>query len=90
MSNNIAEIKNKERVINELMRFIKKVLADPQICDKAIAIARKHMDQKDSDHLIAEELSSLTSVKIPIEFSEADRLFLHVLKEVVKDEQALY
>ncbi|WP_417584213.1 hypothetical protein [Nitrincola sp.] len=90
MSNNIAEIKNKERVINELMRFIKKVLADPQICDKAIAIARKHMDQKDADHLIAEELSSLTSVKIPIEFSEADKLFLHVLKEVVKDEQALY
>ncbi|TVQ73106.1 MAG: hypothetical protein EA373_01785 [Oceanospirillales bacterium] len=90
MSNNIAEIKNKDRVINELMRFIKKVLAEPEICEKAIAIARKHIDKKDADHLIAEELSAITSVKIPIEFSDADKLFLHVLKEVVRDEQALY
>jgi hypothetical protein len=87
---NITEIKNKERVINELMRFIRKVLADPSICEVALSVARKHIDKKDADQLIAEELSSLTSVKIPIEFNEADKLFLHVLKEVVRDEQALY
>lgn len=88
--NNISEMKNKDRVINELMRFIRKVLADPQICDKALAIARKHIDHKDADTLIAEELSSLTSVKIPTEFSDADKLFLQVLKEVVRDEHAMY
>ncbi|WP_151705138.1 hypothetical protein [Nitrincola alkalilacustris] len=86
----ISEIKNKERVINELMRFIRKVLADPKLCEQALMIARKHIDKKDADMLIADELSTTTSVKIPIEFSDADRLFLHVLKEAVRDEQALY
>ncbi|KAA0874288.1 hypothetical protein [Nitrincola tapanii] len=88
--NNISEIKNKERVINELMRFIRKVLADPQICPVALEVARKHIDSKNADVLIADELSSLTSVKIPVEFSDADKLFLQVLKDVVRDEQALY
>jgi hypothetical protein len=42
---------------------------------------------------IANEISDTTSVHIPEdpkEHSEADRLFLELLKEVVREEQALY
>jgi len=86
----VAEIKNKERVINELMGFIRKVLVEPEICETALAIARKHINEENADVLIADELSAATNVKIPVEHSDADALFLHILKEVVKDEQALY
>jgi len=86
----ISDIKNKERVIDELLRFIRKVLVEPEICTAAKEIARKHLNEKDVDRLIAEELSATTNVKIPFEFSDADELFIQLLKEVVKDEQALY
>lgn len=86
----VTEIKNKDRVINELMLFIRKVLSEPEICDKATAIARKHVNDANADVLIADELSATTNVKIPVEHSDADALFLQVLKDVVKDEQALY
>ena len=87
---NLSEIRNQERVIDELMRFIRKVLSEPEICDTAKQIARKYINEKDCDQLIAEELSATTNVKIPIEHSDADRLFLEVLKDVIRDEKALY
>lgn len=87
---NVSDIKNKERVIEELLRFTRKVLADPSICEQAKAIARKHMKAEHSNQLIADELSSTTSVRIPLEHSEADTLFLELLKDVVADETALY
>lgn len=86
----VAEIKNKDRVINELMLFIRKVLSEPEISTKAVEIARKHINDPNADVLIADELSSTTNVKIPVEHSDADRLFLQVLKDVVRDETALY
>jgi len=86
----IAEIKNKERVINELLRFIRKVLVEPDISEKALEIARKHFNDANAKDLIAEELSSTTNVKIPLEQSDADRLFLELLIDVVRDENALY
>lgn len=86
----VSEIKNKERVINELMLFIRKVFDEPQICEIAKEIARKHIDKQDANQLIAEELSATTNVKIPIEQSDADQLFLQTLKDLVRDEQALY
>ncbi|MGB0467569.1 MAG: hypothetical protein ACPGF7_08595 [Pontibacterium sp.] len=86
----IAEIKNKERVINELMLFIRKVLSEPEICEAALEIARQHLNDPNADVVIADALSAATNVKIPVEHSDADKLFLQVLKDVVKDEQALY
>jgi len=86
----IAEIKNKERVINELMSFIRKVLVEPEICEKALEIAREHLNDENAEILIADKLSAVTNIKIPIEHSEADKLFLEVLIDVIKDEQALY
>ncbi|BBB31276.1 MULTISPECIES: hypothetical protein [Neptunomonas] len=86
----IAEIKNKERVIKELTLFIRKVFSEPEICAIAKDIARKHLNSPNANVLIADELSSLTNVKIPIEHSEADEMFLDLLKDIVKDETALY
>lgn len=86
----IAEIKNKERTIDELTAFIRKVLIEPDICSTALQIAREHLHDEHAEQVIAEKLSAITNVKIPIEHSEADRLFLDILINVIKDEQALY
>lgn len=86
----IAEIKNKERVINELMSFIRKVLVEPEICETAVNIAREHLNDENARTVIAEKVSATTNIKIPFEHSEADELFIDVLIDVIKDEQALY
>ncbi|GGC11205.1 hypothetical protein GCM10011352_42120 [Marinobacterium zhoushanense] len=86
----VSEIKNKERVIDELLLFVRKVFNEPEICDIAKQIARKHINEKDADQLIADEISNTTNVKIGIEKSDADRLFLELLKDLVRDEKALY
>lgn len=86
----VAEIKNKERVINELMSFIRKVLVEPEICETALSIAREHLNDENAEIVIADKLSASTNIKIPVEHSEADKLFLEVLIDVIKDEQALY
>jgi hypothetical protein len=86
----VSEIKNKERVIKELTLFIRKVFCEPEICTIAKDIARKHLKSPNANVLIADELSAMTSVKIPVEHSEADVLFLELLKDIVEDETALY
>ncbi|GGK85179.1 hypothetical protein [Amphritea balenae] len=85
-----AEIKNKERAIDELVLVLRKIFGEPEICAAALEIARKHINEEHANVKIADELSSLTSIKIPIEHSEADTLFLEMLKDLVRDEQALY
>jgi hypothetical protein len=86
----------KTRVINELRGFIKKLLQDPQILEQSLDIARRHYGEGGSEDVvarIANEISETTSVHIPEdpqEHSEADKLFLELLKEVISEEQALY
>ncbi|MCK0769122.1 MULTISPECIES: hypothetical protein [Chromohalobacter] len=87
----------KVRIINELREFIKKLLQDPAILEQSLTIARAHYtDDGDNRQMwatIANEISDNTSVHIPEdpnEHSEADRLFLEVLKEVVDEGKALY
>ncbi|MCK2182930.1 hypothetical protein [Halomonas getboli] len=86
----------KTRVINELRSFIKKLLQDPKILEQSLTIARERLGEGDQANVmaqIANEISDTTSVHIPEdpkEHSEADRLFLELLKEVVREEQALY
>ena len=48
------------------------------------------MGKENALQLIADELNGQTSVHIGLERSEADELFLELLIDVVKDEQALY
>ncbi|MDI5984392.1 hypothetical protein QLQ85_06300 [Halomonas sp. M4R5S39] len=86
----------KTRVINELRGFIKKLLQDPRILEQSLEIARRQLSEGSKSEAmarIANEISDTTSVHIPedpAEHSEADRLYLEVLKEVVDEEQALY
>ncbi|MGM0984049.1 MAG: hypothetical protein ACQEXG_11575 [Pseudomonadota bacterium] len=85
----------KTRVINELRGFIKKLLQDPKILEQSLDITRRQLAEPGEGVMarIANEISDTTSVHIPEdpqEHSEADRLFLELLKEVVKEEQALY
>ncbi|MBD3658138.1 MULTISPECIES: hypothetical protein [Marinobacter] len=78
------------KVIDELRVFIKKVLSDPTIAVKSVEIARKFRDQPGSDELIAREISANTTIRIPENWSDADRMFLDILHEVLDDEAALY
>ena len=92
----------KVRVINELRHFIKKLLQDPQILEQSLEVARRayreraengYADEQEMMARIANEISDTTSVHIPedpAEHSEADKLYLELLKEVVLEEQALY
>ncbi|MCE0731703.1 hypothetical protein LWH48_02645 [Halomonas sp. G15] len=86
----------KTRVINELRGFIKKLLQDPRILEQSLEIARRHLPEGHSQAVmarIANEISDTTSVHIPedpADHSEADKLFLELLREVVGEEQALY
>lgn len=86
----------KTRVINELRDFIRKLLQDPKILEQSLDIARRHLaegSRSDATVRIANEISETTSVHIPedpAEHSEADKLFLELLREVVNEEQALY
>ncbi|KXS39568.1 MAG: hypothetical protein AWU55_550 [Halomonadaceae bacterium T82-2] len=86
----------KVRVINELRDFIKKLLQDPAILEQSLVIARQRLDQDSGPAALAQianEISDTTSIHIPDDpeaYSEADKLFLELLKEVVSEEKALY
>lgn len=84
------DIRNRDRIIEELRIFIRKILVEPEIIPHSMSVARELIDHEDADKLIAERISDTTNVKIPAEHSDADKLFLELLKEVVRDEQALY
>ena len=84
------DIRNRDRIIEELRIFIRKILVEPEIIPHSMTVARELIDHEDADKLIAERISDTTNVKIPAEHSDADKLFLELLKEVVRDEQALY
>ncbi|MCK0105866.1 hypothetical protein [Marinobacter sp. S0848L] len=78
------------KMIGELRVFIKKVLSDPTIAVKSVDIARKYKGQADADDLIAREISANTTIRIPEAWSDADKMFLEILHEVLDDEDALY
>lgn len=84
------DIRNRDRIIEEMKVFIKKVLVEPEIANRCLAITRELIDEEDADKKIADRISATTSVKIPAQHSDADKLFLQILHEVVRDEKALY
>ncbi len=84
------EIRNRDRTIEEMRIFIKKVLVEPEIVPHCLQIARQLIDEDNADQKIAEQISGTTNVKIPNDHSDADKLFIELLKEVVRDEKALY
>ncbi|HEY5718121.1 MAG TPA: hypothetical protein VIS52_06460 [Motiliproteus sp.] len=90
MSSTATDIRNRDRTIEELRVFIKKVLAEPQIIETCLSITRELIDADHADQLIAERISATTNVKIPAQHSTADKMFLELLRESVRDEKALY
>jgi hypothetical protein len=53
-------------------------------------IARKYKGEANADELMAREISANTTIRIPESWSEADKMFLEILHEVLDDEEALY
>ncbi len=84
------EVRNRDRIIEELKVFIKKVLVEPEIAAKSVAIARELINEEEAERKIADKISATTSIKIPASMSDADKLYLELLREVVQDEKALY
>ncbi|PIE44245.1 MAG: hypothetical protein CSA50_01295 [Gammaproteobacteria bacterium] len=78
------------KMIGELRSFIKKVLSDPDLAKQCMDIARRLKDEPDAESKIAREIGATTMVRIPEEHSEADKLFLEIIFEVLDDEAALY
>lgn len=85
-----ADESRQSKTIEELRGFIRKVLSDPTVAVKSVEIARKYRGQPGADELIAQEISANTTVRIPENWSEADRMFIQILREVLDDEAALY
>jgi hypothetical protein len=85
-----ASESRQSKVIDELRVFIKKVLSDPTIAVKSVEIARKYRNQPDVNEKVAREISANTTIRIPENWSDADRMFLDILDEVLDDEEALY
>lgn len=84
------ELRNRDRAIEELRIFLKKIFVEPDIISHSLAITRDLIDEENADAIIAQKISDTTNVKIPTEHSDADKLFLQVLREVVRDENAMY
>lgn len=78
------------KIIDELQNFIRKVLTDPTVAARCMEIAREYRDDPDARDKIAREISAQTIVRIPETHSEADKLFLDVIEDVLEDESALY
>ncbi|MDR9424561.1 MAG: hypothetical protein ACTMHG_05275 [Marinobacter sp.] len=78
------------KMIEELRVFIKKVMSEPTIAVKSMEIARKYRGEPNADELVAREISANTTIRIPENWSEADKMFLEILHEVLDDEEALY
>ncbi|MDB4001647.1 hypothetical protein OAD42_05145 [Oceanospirillaceae bacterium] len=88
MSN--LELRKSQRTIEELRGFLKKIFVEPDIISHSLAITRELIDEDNADAIIAQKIAATTNVKIPAEHSDADQLFLQVLREVVRDENAMY
>ena len=85
-----AEVSRQAKIIRELRVFIRKVLSEPSLAPTCMEIARELKDEPDAAKKIAEKISSSTMVRIPEELSDADKIFLEIIYEVLDDESALY
>ncbi|MCP5205628.1 MAG: hypothetical protein H7A01_00335 [Hahellaceae bacterium] len=85
-----ADESRQVKVIGELRTFIKKALSDPTLAGKCMEIARRLKNEPDADTKIAAEISAKTNVRIPEKLSQADKMFIEIIHEVLEDESALY
>ena len=85
-----AEESRQAKIISELRVFIRKVLSDPSVATSCMDIARELKNEPDANQKIAEKISASTIVRIPENHSDADKIFLEIIHEVLDDEAALY
>jgi hypothetical protein len=85
-----AEESRQAKIISELRVFIRKVLSEPSVATACMEIARELKNEPNATQKIAEKISSSTIVRIPEELSDADKIFLDIIHEVLDDESALY
>ena len=81
---------NQQRIIDEFLRCFRKMLMEPELAGELVRIAREYIDEPDAYQRIAEEVSNQTTLKIPEDHSDADRMFIKVLMDVVKGDSLLY
>lgn len=81
---------NPQKLVAEMRLLVKKVFTEPEIIEKSLNITRELFDKEEAPRLIAEKISANTNIKIPFDPSEADKIFVGLLIEIVKDEKALY
>ncbi|ADZ90469.1 hypothetical protein [Marinomonas mediterranea] len=81
---------NQQRIIDEFLRCFRKMLMEPELAAEIVRIAKEHINDTDAYQKIAEEVSAQTTLKIPEEHSEADKMFINLLMDVVKGDSLLY
>ena len=81
---------NKQRIIDEFLRCFRKMLMEPGLSAELVRIAKENINEPNAYQKIAEEVSSQTTLKITDEHSEADKLFIKLLIDVVKGDSMLY
>lgn len=81
---------NQQRIIDEFLRCFRKILMEPELAAELVRIAREHINEPNAYQRIAEEVSSQTTLKIPEDHSDADRMFIKLLMDVVKGDSLLY
>jgi hypothetical protein len=81
---------NKQRIVDEFLRCFRKMLMEPELSAELVKIAKQHINEPNAFQRIAEEVSNQTTLKIPEEMSEADRMFIKLLIDVVKGDSMLY
>ncbi|WP_191602598.1 hypothetical protein [Marinomonas algicola] len=81
---------NQQRIIDEFLRCFRKILMEPELSAELVRIAKEHINDKDAFHTIAMEVSNQTTLKIPEEMTEADKMFIKTLIDVVKGDSMLY
>jgi len=81
---------NQQRIIDEFLRCFRKMLMEPEISAELVRIAKDHINDPDAFNTIAMEVSNQTTLKIPEDMTEADKMFIKTLIDVVKGDSMLY
>ncbi len=81
---------NQQRIIDEFLRCFRKILMNPELSGELVRIAKENINEPNAYQRIAEEVSNQTTLKIQEEHTEADRMFIKLLMDVVKGDAFLY
>ncbi|MGR0279929.1 hypothetical protein ACUM5Y_12915 [Marinomonas dokdonensis] len=81
---------NQQRIIDEFLRCFRKMLMDPELAGELVRIAKENINEPNAYERIAAEVSNQTTLKIQENHTEADRMFVKLLMDVVKGDSLLY